>query len=81
MSTSKSPKDTPPQRSTVILLLSDIGSTTWRMFLPTIGLALLGQIGDSMTGFTAPWLMLTGAFVGACLAGLLIKKQLTGINE
>lgn len=84
MSTSKPTRDapdTPPQRSTALLLLGDIGSTTWRMFVPTVGLALLGRVADDVTGTTAPWLLLLGASVGAVVAGVLIKRQLTTIDE
>lgn len=84
MSTSKPTRDapdTPPHRSTVVLLLGDIGSATWRMFVPTIGLAFLGKLADDTTGTTAPWLMLFGASVGAIIAGVLIKRQLTTIHD
>lgn len=83
MSTSpESPRDdktTPPERSAVVLLLGDIGDTTWRMFVPTIGLALGGVYLDDIWG-TKPWLMLVGAALGAGIAGLLIKQQLQRVN-
>lgn len=84
MSTSKPTRDAPdapPQRSTVVLLLGDIGSTTWRMFVPTIGLALLGKIVDDNLGTTAPWMMLFGACVGAVIAAILILRQLNTIHD
>ena len=84
MSTSKPTRDapdTPPHRSTVVLLLGDIGSTTWRMFVPTVGLAFVGKVADDQLGTTAPWLMLLGASVGAIVAGLLIKRQLTNVHD
>lgn len=81
MSTSKSPDEVPPERSTVLLLLGDIGSTTWRMFVPTVGLTLVGRFVDDITGVTAPWLMLVGALAGAGIAGFLIKRQLTDIHD
>ena len=84
MSTSKPTRDapdTPPPRSTVVLLLGDIGSTTWRMFVPTVGLALLGKVVDDSLGTTAPWMMLLGACVGAIIATVLILRQLKTIHD
>lgn len=70
----------PTEKSPVILLLSDLGDTTWRMFVPTVGLAFAGFYLDGVWG-TKPWLMLTGATLGAVLAGLLIRKQLRKVNQ
>lgn len=84
MSTSKPTRDapdTPPPRSTVVLLLGDIGSTTWRMFVPTIGLALIGKLADDALGTTAPWMMLLGAGIGAAVAVTLILRQLKTIHD
>lgn len=41
---SNKPDETPapPSLSTVTLLLRTIGDTTWRMFIPTIGMTILG---------------------------------------
>ncbi len=68
-------KPTPPKRSAVVLLLGDLGDTTWRMFVPTIGLLLAGVYIDDHMG-TKPWGLVAGVIVGACIAGYLIKKQL-----
>ena len=73
-----SPK--PPEKSTVILLISDIGDVTWRMFVPTVGLALVGMYADRQYE-TGPWIMLVGASIGAVIAGFLIKKQLQRVNK
>ena len=70
---------TPPEKSTVILLIGDIGEVTWRMFIPTIGLALGGVYLDNQMN-TGPWLMLTGAILGAVIAGILVKKQLQRVT-
>lgn len=66
---------TPPDRSTVILLLGTLADTTWRMFVPALtgiagGYALDGAFG------TKPWLFIAGTILGCTLAGLLIKQQL-----
>lgn len=71
---------TPPEKSTVILLISDIGDVTWRMFVPTVGLALVGVYFDRQFD-TAPWIMLVGASIGAVISGMLIKKQLQRVNK
>ncbi|PID99441.1 hypothetical protein CSA80_01620 [Candidatus Saccharibacteria bacterium] len=55
-------------------VLLDMADTTWRMFVPTIGLLLLGRHYDVRFG-TKPWFMLIGVAVGALLAALLIKRQ------
>ena len=74
--------DTPaqPRHSPAILLLSDIGDTTWRMFVPTIGLMLLGIWVDQQIG-SKPWLMVVGLVVGTVLAVILIKRQLKKIQR
>ncbi len=68
-------KPTPPERSAVILLLSDLGDTTWRMFVPTVGLLLLGVYIDGKFG-TNPLGLIAGIALGSLIAGFLIKKQL-----
>jgi hypothetical protein len=56
-------------------LFVDLADTTWRMFIPTVGLLLAGRYCDTRFG-TKPWLMLVGVLVGGVLAGLLIKQQI-----
>lgn len=77
MSTSHEQGDasSPPDRSTVILLLGDITSTTWRMFVPTVGLMSLGFFGDRQFG-TWPWLFAVGIIIGTLITIMLIKHQL-----
>lgn len=52
----------------------DLADTTWRMFVPTIGLLLVGRHFD-ITYNSKPWLMLAGVVLGAGIAALLIKNQ------
>jgi F0F1-type ATP synthase assembly protein I len=52
-----------------------MADTTWRMFVPTIGLLLVGRWCDAQF-HTKPWLMLAGAAVGGVIAALLVKRQL-----
>jgi hypothetical protein len=74
----KQPK--PPDTSTVILLLSTIGDTTWRMFVPTIGLTILGLLADKWL-HTTPWIMIFGIIAGAYLAYLLVKNQIKRVRQ
>jgi hypothetical protein len=73
-------KQTPPDTSTVILLLSTIGDTTWRMFVPTIGLTILGLLADKWL-HTTPWIMISGIIAGAYLAYILVKKQIKRVRQ
>ncbi len=52
-----------------------IADTTWRMFVPTISMILLGNLADD-TWHTKPYGVLVGAALGGLIAGLLIKRQL-----
>lgn len=56
-------------------LALEMADTTWRMFMPTIGLLMVGRYLDRQFG-TKPWLMLAGAVLGAMIAAMLIKRQL-----
>lgn len=56
-------------------LALEMADTTWRMFVPTVGLLLVGRYLDRHFG-TKPWLMLVGATFGAVLAVMLVKRQL-----
>jgi len=62
-------------KSVALPVLLDMADTTWRMFVPTIGLLLVGRHYDVKFG-TKPWLMLAGVAVGALIAALLIRRQL-----
>lgn len=83
MSTSQNDDDKkpmPPDRSTVILLLATIGDTTWRMFLPTIGMTLLGLFADKWL-HTTPWIMIVSMAIGIALTALLVKDQLKRVKK
>lgn len=60
---------------TVRVLLGTIGDTTWRMFVPTLPLIMLGNWLDS-TYATKPLFLIMGATLGGLLAALLIRAQL-----
>lgn len=69
-----------PGKAPVILLLSTIGDTSWRMFLPTIGATLAGVYGDN-TLSTKPWLTLTGIIIGTIIAAALIRNQMKKVQK
>lgn len=65
----------PPEKSTAILLLGTIADTTWRMFVPTIGLTVMGVILDNSFGMK-PWCTIIGIIIGVGVSGLLVWRQL-----
>jgi hypothetical protein len=73
-------KPVPPDQSTVVLLLGDIGDTTWRMFVPTVGLTVLGLLADKWL-HTTPWLMSAGIVIGAGIAYLLVRRQIKKVKQ
>lgn len=62
-------------RNTSLYLIVSMMDTTWRVFVPTIGLLLAGNYLDDRM-HSSPWLMLLGAIIGGCIAALLVKRQL-----
>ena len=62
------------------VVLATIGDTTWRMFVPSVGLTLLGVWADSQLQ-TKPWLMVAGIALGCFGAFLLVKKQISVIKS
>jgi len=73
-------KNVPPNSSTVILLLLTMADTTWRLFVPTVGLTVLGLVLDKQFA-TTPWLMIVGIVIGTVLAVLLVKLQLKKVKK
>lgn len=67
--------DTARSRSVATAVLLDMADTTWRMFVPIVGLLLIGRYADTQLA-SKPWLMLGGAAIGSIIAMLLIKSQL-----
>lgn len=70
----------PPKNSTVVLLLGTIADTTWRMFVPIVGLLLLGLWIDSTLN-TLPWAMVILTIVGIVISAELIRRQLTNVKK
>lgn len=63
------------QGSDVLFTFATIGDTTWRLFVPSVGLMLGGLWFDQTFG-TKPWLMIAGLVLGSVIAILLVKQQL-----
>lgn len=76
----KEDKRVPPDRSTVILLLSTMGDTTWRMFVPIIGLTVGGLLLDKQF-HTTPWIMIVGIILGVALAAVLVRRQMINVSD
>lgn len=74
-SSNKTEEPATPNRSTVVFMLSTIADTTWRMFVPTIGLTFLGWFADKQWG-TKPWLFILGILIGASISAILVRRQL-----
>ena len=62
------------------LLTKTIIGTTWRMFLPTIGLTLLGLWLDNVSGMKMRWL-LAGIISGAIISVILVALQIAKIKQ
>lgn len=57
-----------------------MADTTWRMFVPSVGLTLLGAWLDGQFG-TKPGLTFGGIVLGFAGAALLVYLQLRGIKR
>lgn len=83
MSTSPNSGDdqnVPPDSSTVILLLLTVADTTWRLFIPSVGLAVGGLLLDKQL-HTTPWLTALGVIIGGIIAVLLVRLQTKRIEN
>lgn len=69
----------PPKHSTVLLMLT-IADTTWRLFVPIIGLTILGLVADKQMD-TKPWVMITGIIIGMLVAVLLVRQQIKKVKH
>lgn len=74
-----SANDTGDSGAMVILARTMIG-TMWRMFLPTIGLTLLGLWLDNVSGMKMRWL-LAGIISGAIISVILVALQIAKIKQ
>ena len=74
-----SANDTGDSGAMMILARTMIG-TMWRMFLPTIGLTLLGLWLDNVSGVKMRWL-LAGVISGAIISVILVALQIAKIKQ
>ncbi|WP_338503143.1 hypothetical protein [Candidatus Minimicrobia sp. QA0096] len=74
-----SANDTGDSGAMMILARTMIG-TMWRMFLPTIGLTLLGLWLDNASGIKMRWL-LAGIISGAIISVILVALQIAKIKQ
>ena len=74
-----SANDTGDSGAMMILARTMIG-TMWRMFLPTIGLTLLGLWLDNVSGTKMSWL-LAGIISGAIISVILVALQIAKIKQ
>lgn len=74
-----SANDTGNSGAMMILARTMIG-TMWRMFLPTIGLTLLGLRLDNVSGMKMRWL-LAGIISGAIISVILVALQIAKIKQ
>lgn len=58
----------------------EMADTTWRMFVPTIGMLLIGRAIDGRYGMK-PWGMLVGIVMGTVIAGMLVRRQLARAGD
>ena len=74
-----SANDTGDSGAMMILAGTMIG-TMWRMFLPTIGLTLLGLWLDNVSGTKMRWL-LAGIISGVIISVILVALQIAKIKQ
>lgn len=74
-----SANDTGDSGAMMILARTMIG-TMWRMFLPTIGLTLLGLWLDNVSEMKMRWL-LAGIISGAIISVILVALQIAKIKQ
>lgn len=80
MATSGQPSGPRPTRSAVILMLTDIGNTTWRMFVPVLGGFGLGIWADRSWN-TRPWWTIIGIVIGIILTTALMARQFQAVKN
>lgn len=68
------------EADTTSLMMQTIIGTTWRMFVPTIGLTLVGLSIDMMVG-TRPWMTISGICLGFAGAFALVWLQIARIKS
>lgn len=54
--------------------------TTWRMFVPSVGLMIAGLVLDQSVG-TTPWLLLSGFVAGLAISAVLVARQIRQLKS
>jgi F0F1-type ATP synthase assembly protein I len=62
-----------PQNA-VLQMIMTMADTTWRMFVPIVGLLLLGVFADKSL-HSVPWLTVLGFVLGVGVSALLVRNQ------
>jgi F0F1-type ATP synthase assembly protein I len=70
----------PQVRNAVVVLFGDVADTTWRMFFPVVGAAVLGLYIDKSLA-TTPWVTILLTIVGAVVAALLVRLQIKKVSN
>jgi len=73
-------KPSKPEPSVLGTILLDLVDTAWRIATPVLLFAGIGIFIDKKIG-SAPWITLLGVVIGFVGAGLLVKKQLSAVNQ
>lgn len=67
---------TPKSGSNAVLqMITTMADTTWRMFVPILGLLLAGIYFDKLWS-SFPWMTLLGFVLGVGISALLVRNQL-----
>lgn len=72
--------DKVPGEGADLVIFKTLFDTTWRLFIPSIGLTVAGVIADK-TFSTKPWLTVAGVAVGVALSITLVFLQMKGIRR
>lgn len=69
-----------PSKRTALLVFGTIADTTWRMFVPSVGGALLGVWADNSFN-TKPWFTVVGVTLGFAIVVGLVWLQYRTTEE
>lgn len=72
--------DSISDKSAAFLLFATAASTTWRMFVPTLGGTLIGLWLDAQLN-TTPWIGIGGLAFGIVVTAVLIKQQYKQVDK
>jgi hypothetical protein len=70
----------PPNLPSTVILMLTIADTTWRLFVPSVGLTIVGLVLDKLLG-TTPWVMVAGIIIGIAIAIWLVRLQIKKVSN